>query len=67
MWGQHDDVAALQVGPAPRVHDEVQRLGGVLGEDHLVRLGGVDEPPAPAAGALEQVVGFDGEGGTRCG
>ena len=33
---QHDDVAALQVGPAPRAHDEVQRLGGVLGEDHLV-------------------------------
>ena len=35
--GEHDDVAALQVGAAPRVRDQVQRLGGVLGEDDLVR------------------------------
>ena len=33
---EHHDVAGVQVGPTPRGGDEVERLGGVLGEDHLV-------------------------------
>ena len=36
--GEHDDVAGAQVGTTPRGGDEVERFGGVLREDHLVRL-----------------------------
>ena len=42
--GQHDRIAALDVPPAPRVRDEVDRLGRVAGEDDLVAVRGVDEP-----------------------
>ena len=35
--GQDDGVAAIDVPPAPRVGDEVDRLGRVAGEDDLVR------------------------------
>ena len=41
--GQDDRVAAGDVAPAPRVGDEVDRLGRVAGEDDLVAVGGVDE------------------------
>ena len=34
--GEHDGVARLEVGAAPRMGDEVERLGGVLGEHDLV-------------------------------
>ena len=42
--GQDDGVAAADVPPAPRVGDEVDRLGRVAGEDDLVAVGRVDEP-----------------------
>ena len=42
--GQDDGVAAVDVAPAPRVGDEVDRLGRVAGEDDLVAVGRVDEP-----------------------
>ena len=41
--GEHDDVAGRQVGPAPGVGDEVDRLGDVLGEDDLRGGRGADE------------------------
>ena len=41
--GEHDDVAGAEVGPAPRLGDEVERLGGVLREHDLVGVAGVDE------------------------
>ena len=41
--GEHDRVAAADVPAAPRVGDEVDRLGRVAGEDDLVRVRGVDE------------------------
>ena len=50
--GEHDRVAARDVLPAPRVGDEVDRLGRVAGEDHLVGVGGVDEPGDLRAGPL---------------
>ena len=50
--GQDDGVAAVDVGPAPRVGDEVDRLGRVAGEDELVAVGGVDEPGDPDTGRL---------------
>ena len=42
--GQDDGVAAVDVAPAPRIGDEVDRLGRVAGEDDLVAVGRVDEP-----------------------
>ena len=42
--GQDDRVAPADVPAAPRVGDEVDRLGGVAGEDDLVAVGRVDEP-----------------------
>ena len=50
--GQHDRVAAVDVAPAPRVGDEVDRLGRVAGEDDLMAVGGVDEAGRPGAGPL---------------
>jgi hypothetical protein len=41
--GQQDGVPLTQVGRAPRAGDQVDRLGGVLGEDDLVRVGCADE------------------------
>ena len=45
--GQDDLVAARDVAAAPRVRDEVDRLGGVAREDDLVAVGRVDEPGRP--------------------
>ena len=42
--GQDDGVATIDVPPAPRVADEVDRLGRVAGEDDLVAVRSVDEP-----------------------
>ncbi len=42
--GQHDHVAPADVLAAPRVGDEVDRLGGVAREHDLVRVGDPDEP-----------------------
>ena len=50
--GQDDRVAAADVPPAPRVGDEVDRLGRVAGEDDLVAVGRVDEPRDPRPGLL---------------
>ncbi len=50
--GEHDDVALAEVGAAPRAGDEVDRLGGVLGEDHLVGARRVDQPGDGTPGAL---------------
>ncbi len=52
--GEHDRVAARDVAAAPRVGDEVDRLGGVAGEDDLVAVGGVDEPGHGGASRLER-------------
>ncbi len=45
--GQDDRVAPVDVPAAPRVRDEVDRLGRVAGEDDLVAVGRVDEPRDP--------------------
>ncbi len=42
--GQDDLVAARDIAAAPRVRDEVDRLGGVPREHDLVAVGRVDEP-----------------------
>ena len=34
-FGEHDGVTGMQVGPSPGVGDQVEALGGVLGEDDL--------------------------------
>ena len=49
------------VGPAEHVGHEVERLGGVLGEDHLVAARRVDEGGDLVAGALVQRRGLLGE------
>jgi hypothetical protein len=49
------------VGPAQHVRDEVERLGGVLGEDHLVAGGRVDERGDLVPRALVQRRGLLGE------
>ena len=49
------------VGPAEHVGHEVERLGGVLGEDHLVAARRVDERGDLVAGALVQRRGLLGE------
>ena len=59
--GEHDDVAGAEVGPAPRLGDEVERLGGVLGEHDLVGVAGVDEAGDLGPGGLEGVGGLGGE------
>ena len=50
--GQDDRVAAGDVAAAPRVRDEVDRLGRVAGEDDLVAVGRVDEAGDLDAGRL---------------
>ena len=51
--GQEHGVARLQVGPAPRVGHQVQRLGRVLGEDDLAgRFGRADEAAGHHPGPL---------------
>ena len=45
----------------PTTGDQVERLGGVLGEDHLVGTWGVDEPRTPWPGALVGVGGLGGQ------
>ena len=46
--GHDDDVAGPEVVEAPRVGDEVERLGPVAREDDLPRRGRVDEARAPS-------------------
>ena len=54
---------ARQVGPAPGGGDQVERLGGVLGEDHLVLgVGGADEAAHRDPGRLVEAVGLLGDG-----
>ena len=50
--GEDDLVAAADVLAAPRIRDEVDRLGRVAGEDDLVAVRRVDEPPDAGAGLL---------------
>ena len=55
--GDHHAVAGPtceRAGPGERVGHEVERLGGVLGEDHLVARGRVQEPRDLVAGVLER-------------
>ena len=59
--GEHDDVAGGEVGPAPRLGDEVERLGGVLREHDLVGVAGVDEAGDLGPGRLVGVGGLGGE------
>ena len=47
--GDHDDVARPEVLETPRVGDEVDRLGGAAGEDHLALGRRVDERRRPCA------------------
>ena len=58
---EHDDVAGGEVGPTPRVDDEVERLGGVLGEHDLVGVAGVDEAGDLGPSGLVGVGGIGGE------
>ena len=59
--GEHDRVAGLEVGSAPRLGDEVERLGGVLGEHDLAGVRRPDEPGDLGAGALEGGGGLLGD------
>ena len=62
-FGQEHRVTGPQVRTAPRLGDQVERLGRVLGEDHLVRrVRGVDEAPGHHAGPLVQGGGLLGGG-----
>ena len=47
--GEQDGVALVQVGPAPGVGDEVDRLGDVLGEDDLAGLAPMKRATLPRA------------------
>ena len=61
--GQEHGVAGAQVGPAPRLGHQVERLGRVLGEDDLVRrVGRADEAPGHHAGPLVERGGLLGGG-----
>ena len=50
--GDQHGVAAVHVGAAPRVGDEVDRLGDVLGEDRARRLGAGERRDAAARGVV---------------
>ncbi len=50
--GQQDRVAGAQVGAAPRLRDQVDRLGAVLGEDDFAGRGRADERRDPAPRVL---------------
>ena len=52
---------AAGTGPRDDVGDEVERLGGVLGEHHLGAVGGVDERGHLVAGALVERGGLLGQ------
>ena len=59
--GQEDGVARPQVGPAPAVRHQVERLGRVLGEHHLVRrVRRADEAPRHQPGPLVERGGLLG-------
>ena len=60
--GEHDGVAGAQVGPTPRPGDQVEGLGGVLGEDDLVGARGPDEPGHRGPGRLHAGGGPLGQG-----
>ena len=51
--GEHDPIPGADVGAAPRVGDQVDRLGDVLREHHLLVVG-VDPVGDRPAGALER-------------
>jgi hypothetical protein len=59
--GEHDDIAFAEVGAAPRAGDQVQRLGRVLGEDHLVGGGCVDQAGDCCSGTFVRLGRFTGE------
>ena len=59
--GEHDGVAGPQVGPAPRLGHQVERLGGVLGEHDLAVGAGADEAGDLGPGALERGGGLLGD------
>ena len=59
--GEHDGVAGPEVGAAPGLGHEVERLGGVLGEDDLAGCAGADEAGDLRAGALERGGGLLGD------
>lgn len=43
--GKENHVVLVEIVPPPRFRDEVDRLRATLGEDDLLRVGGVDECP----------------------
>ena len=49
---QQDAITRADVGPAPAEANQVDRLGGIPGEDHFLRRAGVDEPGDPLARSL---------------
>ena len=55
-------VAGAQVGPSPGLGDQVERLGGVLGEHDLALGAGADEAGDLGPGALERRGGLLGDG-----
>jgi hypothetical protein len=61
--GEHHHVATVEVGAAPAVGDQVEGLGGVLGEHDLAcGVRGADEPAHLGAGRLEAAGGLLGDG-----
>ncbi len=50
--GEHDRVARAELAEPPGVGDEVQRLGGVLREHHLLAAVGADELGEAVVGLL---------------
>ena len=59
--GDHDGVARTEVGRTPRTGEQVERLGGVLGEDDLVGGRRVDEAGDLGSGSFERLGGAHGE------
>ena len=59
--GEHHRIALAQVRSPPRLRDEVERLGGVLGEHHLPGPAATDERGDLRPGALERGGGLLGD------
>ena len=49
--GDENDIARAEIHESPRIRHEVQTLGRVAGEDHLARVGSIDEAREPSARA----------------
>ncbi len=56
--GDQDQIARFQVGPTPRLRDEVDRLGCVADEDDFALIGSADKGGECLAGVLVEAGGL---------